>query len=242
MRVTLDKPDSRNAQTPGMWEALTALGDDLPEGARVVILKGSVSSFSAGLDHRMFGPGIPGEPSLADLATVEADECDATIARYQQAFLWWRQRPVVTIAAVQGHAIGAGFQLALACDLMVVADTASLSMKEVQLGLVPDLGGTWPLTQAVGQRRALELCLTGRAVSGAEAAELGLALACVPEAELGAVADDLAAAILAAMPHATSAVLELLRGVAGRTHLEQAAAERAAQRGRIMELAELLKG
>ena len=163
----------------------------------------------------MFAEGIPGEPSLASLADVDDAGFDAQIAVYQQAFTWWRRRPVVTIAAVHGHAVGAGFQLALGCDLMVVAESAKLSMKESQLGLVPDLAGTWPLAQAVGQRRALELCLT---------------------------VADLAGAIVAAAPGATREVLELLRGVADRDHAEQCAAERQAQRRRILELATLLRG
>ncbi len=190
----------------------------------------------------MFAEGIPGERSLADLALVDDAEFDAAIADFQRAFTWWRERPVVTVAAVQGHAIGAGFQLALACDLMIVSEDAQLAMREVNLGLVPDLAGTWPLVQAVGQRRALELCLTGRAVSGPEAADIGLALACVGDDELDGAAEDLGGALTAAMPGATSAVLELLRGAAVRTHAEQIVAERGAQRGRILELAELLKG
>ena len=242
LRLTLANPDNRNAQTPATWRALSALGDDLPEAARVVILNGAGPAFSAGLDRRMFAEGIPGEPSLAGLADVDDAAFDDQIAIYQQAFTWWRRRPVVTIAAVHGHAVGAGFQLALGCDLMVVAESAKLSMKEVQLGLVPDLAGTWPLAQAVGQRRALELCLTGRPLSGREAADIGLALACVADDALAATVADLAAAIVAAAPGATREVLDLLRGVADRDHAEQCAAERRAQRRRISELATLLRG
>lgn len=242
LRVTLDQPDRRNAQTPATWRALAALGDDLPETTRVVILSGAGPAFSAGLDRRMFAEGIDGEPSLATLAHVDDATFDAQIAEYQRAFTWWRRRPVVTIAAVAGHAVGAGFQLALGCDLMVVADNAMLSMKEVQLGLVPDLAGTWPLAQAVGQRRALEICLTGRPVSGREAADIGLALTCVERDALTATADDLAAAIVASAPGATTEVLALLRGVSGRDHEEHCAAERKAQRVRISELAALLNG
>ncbi|MDQ1249838.1 MAG: Enoyl-CoA hydratase/isomerase family protein [Actinomycetota bacterium] len=242
LRVILDRPDKHNAQTPATWDALTALGDDLPEGIRVVVLSGNGPSFSAGLDRRMFAEGIPGQPSLLDLAGQPAEEVDGTIAHFQRAFTWWRERPVVTIAVVHGHAIGAGFQLALACDIMLVGHSALLTMKEIQLGLVPDLGGTLPLVRAVGYQRALELCLTGRSVNGQEAADLGIALACVNDDELAAASDDLVAAITAAMPHATSAVLELLRGAHGRNLAEQTAAERRAQYGRITELAALMEG
>ena len=242
LRVTLDRPDKHNAQTPATWAALAALGDDLPEGTRVVLLSGNGPSFSAGLDRRMFVEGIPGEPSLMELAKSSAEEVDDTIANFQRAFTWWRERPVVTIAAVQGHAIGAGFQLALACDLMLVEQSASLSMKEIQLGLVPDLAGTLPLVRAAGYQRALEICLTGRPVSGEEAVDAGIALACVPDGELVGAADDLIAAITTAMPNATTAVLELIRGAHGRTLAEQTAAERRAQFGRITELAALMEG
>jgi enoyl-CoA hydratase/carnithine racemase len=115
-------------------------------------------------------------------------------------------------------------------------------MKEVQLGLVPDLAGTAPLVAAVGPRRALEICVTGRAVSGAEAAEMGLAVACVPDDELAAATDRLVESLLAPMPGATTAVLELLRGAAHRDEVSQRAAERQAQYGRITELLALLGG
>ncbi len=242
MRITFDRPDRHNAQTPATWAALAAVGDDLPEGIRVVVLSGNGPSFSAGLDRRMFVEGIPGEPSLMDLAALPEPEVDAAIAHFQRAFTWWRERPVVTIAAVQGHAIGAGFQLALACDLMIVTHGASLSMKEIQLGLVPDLAGTLPLVNAVGYQRALEACLTGRPISGTEAVDIGLALACVPDDDLAQATDDLVAAITTAMPNATKAVLELIRGAQGRTLAAQTAAERRAQYGRITELAALMEG
>lgn len=208
----------------------------------MVLLTGNGRSFSAGLDRRMLVEGLPEAASLLDLAKSEPAEVSETIAEYQRAFTWWRERPVVTIAAVQGHAIGAGFQLALACDLMIVSRSASLSMKEIQLGLVPDLAGTLPLVHAVGPQRALELCLTGRAVSGTEAAEIGLALACVEDDQLAGAADDLVAAITSAMPNATRAVLELLRDAPGRTLAEQTLAERTAQIARISELAALMEG
>ena len=242
MRVVLDRPDRRNAQTPQMWEALAALGDDLDPAVRAVVLSGNGSSFSAGLDRALLAPPEPDTTTLAGMAELPAAQFDAAVAGFQRGFTWWRERPVVTIAVVHGHAIGAGFQLALATDLMIVGESASLQMKEVQLGLVPDLAGTAPLVAAVGPMRALEICLTGRAVSGAEAAAMGLALACVPDAELPTAVDDLLAALLAPMPGATTAVLELLRGAVGREPQEQRAAERQAQYGRITELLQLMRG
>ena len=101
---------------------------------------------------------------------------DAAIAGFQEAFTWWRRPDLVSVAAVQGHAVGAGFQLALACDVRVVADDVQLAMREPSLGLVPDLVGTWPLVQAVGYSRALEICLSGRWVGADEAVAIGIAL------------------------------------------------------------------
>ncbi len=94
------------------------------------------------------------------------------IAGYQAGYRWLRNPRFVSIAAVQGHAIGAGFQLALACDLRILADDAKLCMKEPALGLVPDLTGTKPLVDIVGLARAIEICLTARMVGADEAAEL----------------------------------------------------------------------
>ena len=143
MTVTLDRAEARNAQTPATWAALVHVGRELTPDVRVVILRGAGPTFSAGLDRRMFTPdGIPGEPSLLSLATASDDEIDAQISAYQDAFTWWRASDAITIAAVQGHAIGAGFQLALGCDLIVADETALFSMKEPSFGLVPDLAGT----------------------------------------------------------------------------------------------------
>ena len=165
--VTLARPANRNAQTPATWRALAAAGRELlADGAtRVVVLRAEGPSFSAGLDRAMFTTGVDGEPGLAGLATLDDEALDVTIAGFQEAFTWWRDERVLTVAAVQGHAVGAGFQLALACDLRVLADDARLAMREPSLGLVPDLGGTKPLADAVGYSRALEICATGRWVT-----------------------------------------------------------------------------
>jgi enoyl-CoA hydratase/carnithine racemase len=165
------------------------------------------------------------------------DELDAAIAGFQAAFTWWSEAPAVTIAAVRGNAIGAGFQLALACDLRVVADDARFAMKETSLGLVPDLAGTWPLVASVGYARALEICATGRWVGAAEAAAIGLATAAVPADDLDATVADLVGALLAAPEGALRETLALLRGAAGRTPDQQQAAERAAQARRLRALA-----
>jgi enoyl-CoA hydratase/carnithine racemase len=236
--VTLANPAKRNAQSPAMWRALAEAGRLVPGSVRVVVLRGEGKSFSAGLDRQMFTPeGIEGEPSFLDLARSGDTELDDAIAGFQEGFTWWRRNDVVSIAAVQGHAIGAGFQLALACDLRVVADDVQFAMRETSLGLVPDLTGTHPLVSLVGYGRAVEICLTGRFVHAEEAVSTGLANLAVPAADLDARVHDLASAILAAPREAVIETKALLRGAGDRTYDEQRAAERAAQARRLRDMA-----
>lgn len=238
--VALTCPAKRNAQSPAMWRALAEAGASLPGSVRVVVVRGEGPSFSAGLDRQAFTPeGFEGEPSFAELARLSDAELDATIASYQSAFAWLRQNDVVSVAAVQGHAIGAGFQLALACDLRVVADDVRFAMRETALGIVPDLGGTHPLVELVGYGRALEVCVTGRFVHAEEAERAGLANLVVPRDELDAAVADLASALLAAPRDAVVETKALLRAAPGRSYAQQRAAERAAQGRRLRDLAGL---
>ncbi|MFJ2630375.1 enoyl-CoA hydratase/isomerase family protein [Streptomyces sp. NPDC087422] len=236
--ITLCNPAKRNAQSPALWRALTEAGQLLPGQVRVVVLRGEGVSFSAGLDRQAFTPeGFDGEPSFLDLARGSEAGLDAAIATYQDAFTWWRRTDVITVAAVQGHAIGAGFQLALACDLRVCADDVQFAMRETGLGLVPDLTGTKPLVELVGYGRALEICATGRFVHADEAERTGLANLVVPAAELDAAVTDLVGALLAPPRDAVVETKGLLRGAAAHTEKEQYAAERAAQGRRLRDLA-----
>ncbi|WP_199553105.1 enoyl-CoA hydratase/isomerase family protein [Streptomyces sp. N35] len=238
--VTLANAAKRNAQSPALWRALTEAGRALPGSVRVVVLRGEGKSFSAGLDRQAFTPeGFEGEPSFLEMARGGDAELDAVIAEYQEAFTWWRRSDVLTIAAVQGHAIGAGFQLALACDLRVAAEDAQFAMRETSLGLVPDLTGTHPLVGLVGYARALEICVTGRFVHADEAGRIGLANLVVPGSELDAAVRDLAGALLAAPRDAVVETKALLQGAVGRTYEDQRVAERAAQARRLRDLAGL---
>ncbi|MFD3512401.1 enoyl-CoA hydratase/isomerase family protein [Streptomyces sp. NPDC058657] len=238
--VTLANPAKRNAQSPALWRALTAAGKALPGNVRVVVLRGEGKSFSAGLDRQAFTPeGFDGEPSFLDLARGSEADLDAEIAAYQEAFTWWRRADLISIAAVQGHAIGAGFQLALACDLRVVAADVQFAMRETSLGLVPDLTGTHPLVGLVGYARALEICATGRFVHAQEAERTGLANLVVPNDELDSAVRDLTAALLAAPRDAVIETKALLQGASDRTYDEQRVAERAAQGRRLRDLAGL---
>src|SRR5205823_3441659 len=147
-----------------------------------------------------------------------------------------RRTDVLTVAAVQGHAVGAGFQLALACHLRVLADDAVFSMRETQLGLVPDVGGTKPLVDLVGPERALEICLTGRWVTADEAVRIGLAVRSVPREQLDAAVSELVDAVLAAPPGAVTETIDLLSGAGERSYDEQRLRERQAQTRRLREL------
>ena len=236
--ITLDRPEVRNAQTPTMWRALARLGREIGDETRAVVVRGEGPSFSAGLDRAMLDPtGGDGQETVAGLLGLDDDAMAATIDDYQQGFTFLRDPRFVSVAAVQGHAVGAGFQLALACDLRVVSDDASFTMKESALGLVPDLTGTKPLVQCVGYARALEICVTARTVGADEAVAIGLATAAVPAAELEATVADLVAALTAPLPGAVAETKALLLG-AGDHDLEgQRRREREAQVRRFRELA-----
>jgi enoyl-CoA hydratase/carnithine racemase len=167
---------------------------------------------------------------------LDAEEAQERIRGYQAGFRWLRSPGIVSVAAVQGHAIGAGAQLALACDLRVLADDAQLRLPEASLGLVPDLTGTSTLTELVGYSRALEICLTGRAVTAAEAQAIGLANVVVPAADLDGTVADLAAALIAVPVAASRATAALVRSAVRNDVEAQDAAERAAQVLRLQEL------
>ena len=235
LTIELNRPEARNAQTPSMWAALAAVGAVItadPEDITVVVIRGAGPSFSAGLDRRMFTPeGVPGQTSLAGLIGLPDAELDAAIAEFQRGFTWQRAVRPLTIAAVHGHAIGAGFQLALACDLIFAAPDATFAMRETSLGLVPDLGGTGPLVRAVGLARATDICATGRSVTAAEAERIGL---------VARVADDLdetvnayAEVITATPPGAVADLLHLLASAVDNDLDQQLAAERRAQIARL---------
>lgn len=136
--ITLTRPDRRNAQTPLTWAALRTIGLDLPGDVRVVVVRGEGASFSAGMDRALFTPqGLPGVPTFLDIAHTPVVEAERIVERFQQAFSWLGRPEIISVAAVQGHAVGAGFQLALACDLRIAADDAEFTMAETSLGLVP---------------------------------------------------------------------------------------------------------
>ncbi|AKT52692.1 enoyl-CoA hydratase [Arsenicicoccus sp. oral taxon 190] len=201
--VTLDLPQQRNAMSEAMTASWARLADLLRGDTRLacVVVTGAGSAFCAGGNLSW----LVAEPD----ATV-ADLRARMLTFYQQ----WLSVPaleVPVIAAVNGHAVGAGLALALACDVRYVASTAKLSVPFTSLGLHPGMATTWSLPRVVGEAVAADLLLTGRVVTGDEAVGLGLASA-------SAAADDvldlaLAAAdrVAAAAPVATRLTLAALR-------------------------------
>jgi enoyl-CoA hydratase/carnithine racemase len=229
-RVTLDRPGVRNAQTPAMWLELAGFGAGLPDDVRVVVVSGEGPSFSSGIDLTEAATTFP------ELGARPVDEIHDVIAGYQAGFSWLRDPRFVSIAAVHGHAVGAGFQLALACDIRVLTPEAQFAMREPSLGLVPDLGGTQPLVDLVGYSRALEICATTRWVHADEAVQLGLANIVVPVDQLAATVDDLVAALVGVPAGAVRETKGLLLGAVRRSYDDQLRAEREAQARRLTAL------
>jgi enoyl-CoA hydratase/carnithine racemase len=235
--VVLDKPERRNAMTPSTWWHLAEIGRALPGNVRAVLLRAEGPSFCAGLDRSVLIGGQNGAKTLLDLATADQADAEMTIEAFQEAFTWWRRPDLITVAAVQGHAVGAGFQLALACDLRLVSEDARFAMREITLGLVPDLGGTKPLVELVGPARALEICATGRWVDAEEAQRIGLANKVIPNEELAMDAEVFVRELLAADRDALIETKALVQSATRRDYDSQRAAERAAQVRRIRALA-----
>ncbi len=239
MTVVLDRPDRLNAQTPFTWAALREAGRSLPADVRVVVVRGEGRAFSAGLDRAAFGPGgIPGAPGLPELAAMPGAEGDATIRGFQEAFSWLRRPDLISVAAVQGHAIGAGFQLALACDLRVLADDAHVHHGRGRgSAWCPTSAGRTPLVAAVGYARALEICVTGTPDRRGRGARDRAGHHRGAAGALDAAVADLVAALLSPPRDAVVEIKALLLGALGRDRAEQEAAERAAQLRRLRDLA-----
>jgi enoyl-CoA hydratase/carnithine racemase len=217
-----------------MWHALAEFGDALPSSVRIVVVTGAGPSFSAGLDRSMFGTiaaGLAGDDNAgADDAFLE------TIASFQAGFSWLRRPELISIAAVRGHAIGAGFQLALACDIRLATPDAQFRMAEPALGLVPDLGGTQALVGTIGYSRAIEVCATNRSVGADEAQRIGLVNLVVDSEQLDGAVDDLVAALTSTVHDAVTMTKALLLGASDRPYQQQLLAERQAQLVRIKAL------
>lgn len=184
-RLTLNRPDKLNSFTQTMHEelrhALARVHAD--KGARVLLLTGAGRGFCAGQDLSERAPGASAAPlDLAD--TVEKN--------YTPLVQALRALPMPVICAVNGVAAGAGANMALACDIVLAAESASFIQAFCKLGLIPDTGGTYFLPRLVGSARAMGLALLGDKLTAAQAERWGLIWQCVPDAELAAEARRLA--------------------------------------------------
>ncbi|MEY4265558.1 MAG: carnitinyl-CoA dehydratase [Pseudomonadota bacterium] len=198
LTITLDRPKA-NAIDVTTSQALHAAFVRLQQdpALRVAIITGTGRFFSAGWD---LSAAVAGE-------AIDADHGPGGFAGLTELFTL--DKPV--IAAVNGLAIGGGFELALAADLMLAADTAEFALPEVKLGMMADSGGVLRLPRRLPRAIAAELLMTGRRMGAAAAQRWGLVNRVVPLADLAAAAQDLARALVAAAPLALAAVKQVLR-------------------------------
>jgi enoyl-CoA hydratase/carnithine racemase len=179
-RLTLERPEARNALSRAVADALEAALARLPalDGIRAVVVAGRGRSFCAGAD-------------IAEMPTLTPAEAETLAARWQRIMDAFAALPQVTIAAVQGHALGGGLMLAIAQDLRVAEASARFGLPEVRLGFNPGYGIA-RLLDIAGGAHARELMLTARTVDAAEAHRMGLVTRVVPDGGLEAAALGLA--------------------------------------------------
>jgi len=209
--LTLDGSGRGNAFTVDMMEdfssAVTAVGRD-PD-VRCVVITGTGNAFSTGADFAAM-PAFAAESGRGSLGVHSA------IERIYAAFLAVDRLAVPSIAAVNGHAVGGGFGVALLCDIRFVSERGKIGANFVKLGIHPGMAISHLLPEAVGYEVAAELLFTGRLVRGAEAVELGLARKCLPADEVLPAAQALAGQIAAAAPLAVQFTKRTLRNSARR--------------------------
>lgn len=189
--VTIDRPERRNALGSRDARAIRAAISDGARGARVVILTGAGQAFSAGGDL----------DELERWSDLEPQEIGSTLYEsFQGMIRAIRASDAIVIAAINGAAVGAGMDLALACDLRIASETARLGQVWVRLGVIPGTGGAWLTQYLAGPGRAAQLLLTGELIGAREAMEAGLVNEVCPADELMPRAKALAAKILAHPP------------------------------------------
>lgn len=222
--LTLHDPDRRNAMTEAMGDDLRSAcgqvaGDD---GVRAVVVTGTPPAFSGGGDLGML-------EELGRRTREEGFDATDVMRGFYDRFLAVADLPQPVIAAIGGHAVGAGLCVALACDLRVVAEDARVGLNFARLGLHPGMGGSFTLPRAVGDQRAALWLYTGRLVSGTEAVAAGLALSAHPADEVLPEALSIAADIAASSPVVVRQTKRTLRAAPAdlRTALELEAAAQA---------------
>ena len=224
--VRMTRADKRNALDGAMFEALAAAGERLKTepGVRVAVLSGEGSSFCAGLDFATMASLAGGGERSENTGNPGAMK-EGRITHLGQQVCWvWQEVPVPVIAAVHGHAIGGGIQVALGADIRIVHPDTQMSVREIHWGLVPDMTGTMMLSQLVRADVAKELVLTARMFDGREAFALGIAtrLSDNPYDDAMAMAREIAGR----SPDAVRAGKALLNGLFNQGAAEQFAAER----------------
>lgn len=173
--VRFNRADKRNALDGAQFAAIEEVGENLKNtpGLRVVVLSGEGESFCAGLDFAMFS-GMAGDGEREPEGNP-GDLPEGRITHRGQQICWvWQELPVPVIAAVHGHALGGGFQIAMGADIRIAHPDTKWSVREVHWGLVPDMTGTFMLSRLVRSDVARELTYTARLVDGREAFDLGL--------------------------------------------------------------------
>ena len=231
-RLTLNRPDKLNSFNTQMHGEVRRALDSLPgSGARVLVLTGAGRGFCAGQDlgDRAVAPGAQG-----------IDLGESIDKYYKPLVLALHNLPMPVIAAVNGVAAGAGANIALACDLVVAARSATFVQAFSKLGLIPDSGGTWTLPRLVGTARALGLTLLGNKLPAEQAAAWGMIWQCVDDADLAPTVDALAQQFAVAPTRGLAWTKAAIRGSGQHSLAEQLDIERDAQRelGRSADYAE----
>jgi enoyl-CoA hydratase/carnithine racemase len=245
--LRLNRPDKLNSWTFAMWEEMAKLGGELvgdPE-LRALVVIGEGRAFSSGIDTSAFDPAGSGSlfaEAGSGTPTEESgdDRLVTAITDIQGCYSWLAEAPYPTIAAVRGHALGAGMQLALACDLRVVARGAKLGLPEHRYGLLPDLGGLYWLPRVVGAAKAKELIWTAATIDAEEAHRIGLANRLVGDDELETEVAKLAEALAAQPPIAVSGSKRAVDGAAGQS-LAEGLREAAVGQARCIRSADFLE-
>ena len=209
--ITLNRPDALNATNDALYRELATRVREAGEDGSVgcLVLTGAGRGFCAGADVKAMNP---------DMQPLDRRKRHRWILRDVLVPLLAVEKPV--IAAVNGPAVGAGFNLALAADIIIAADTAVFSQIFTRLALVPDLGGMYLLTRVVGLKKAKEMCFTARKVGAREACEMGFVNRVVPAGELQAQAHELALQI-AAGPATSLAMIKSLLNKSSTSTLDQ---------------------
>jgi enoyl-CoA hydratase/carnithine racemase len=188
----LDRPEKLNAMNPTMFEELGVAADYIRDDSavKVAIVTGRGRAFSAGIDLN----------SLQEYNVVDLQAFRAVVRKIQRNFRAYELIEKPIIAMVNGHALGAGTELALACDMILTSTEATFGLLEVNIGLVVDLGGTQRLQRYIGVHRAKELILTGKKIDAAEADRIGLVNAVYTPEELESKTLELANHLMGLSP------------------------------------------